>query len=178
MQAMGSVIWRREVAEVYARASSAMFDDAVVEPAVELLTELAGGRALEFAVGTGGWRFRCGHAATRSPGSSCRRTWSNNCAPSLVATRSPVVVGDMPSATAAGDFALVYLVYDTIMKVTTQDEQVAVFENAAAHLEPGGRFVVEVVVPQVRRLPPGERARIFSLQADHVGFETFDDLVG
>ncbi len=91
---------------------------------------------------------------------------------------APVVVGDMTSATAAGDFALVYLVYNTIMNVRTQDEQVAVFENAAAHLEPGGRFVVEVIVPQVRRLPPGERARIFTLQADHVGFETFDDLVG
>ena len=64
------------------------------------------------------------------------------------------------------------------MNVTTQDEQVAVFANAAAHLEPGGCFVVEVIVPQLRRVPPGENARVFTLEPDHVGIETFDDLVG
>jgi len=64
------------------------------------------------------------------------------------------------------------------MNVTTQAEQVGVFRNAAAHLEPGGRFVVEVVLPQVRRLPPGEAGRVFTLTKDHVAIETFDDLVG
>jgi hypothetical protein len=64
------------------------------------------------------------------------------------------------------------------MNVTTQDEQVAVFENAAAHLEPGGCFVIELVVPQLRRLPPGELGRVFTLEPDHVGLETFDDVVG
>src|SRR5687767_4064115 len=84
----------------------------------------------------------------------------------------------MATTRVAGAFKLVYLVWNSIMNVTTQDEQVAVFANAAAHLDPGGVFVVEVVVPQLRRLPPGELGRVFSLDPDHVGIETFDDLVG
>ena len=88
-----------------------------------------------------------------------------------------VTVGDMTTARVDGSFALVYLVFNTIMNVTTQREQVAVFANAAAHLEPGGCFVVEVVVPQVRRLPPGELGRVFEMQPGHVGIETFDDIV-
>ncbi|HZC63227.1 MAG TPA: hypothetical protein VE464_16435 [Streptosporangiaceae bacterium] len=71
-----------------------------------------------------------------------------------------------------------YLVANTIMNVTTQDDQVAVFTNAAAHLEPGGYFVIEVIVPQLRRVPPGESARVFTLQPDHIGIETFDDVAG
>ena len=76
----------------------------------------------------------------------------------------------------AGSFTLVYLVADTIMNVTTQDEQLAVFANAAAHLEPGGCFVIELIVPQLRRVPPTERGRVFTLEPDHVGIETFDDV--
>jgi hypothetical protein len=72
----------------------------------------------------------------------------------------------------------VYLVANTIMNVTTQDEQLAVFANAAAHLVPGGCFVVEVIIPQVRRVPPGELARVFTFERDHIGIETFDDTVG
>lgn len=77
-----------------------------------------------------------------------------------------------------GTFGLVYLVFNTIMNMTTQDEQVAVFANAAAHLEPGGVFVLEVLVPQMRLLPPGERGRVFTMEDDHVGIETFDDVAG
>ena len=90
----------------------------------------------------------------------------------------PVTIGDMATTRLLGSFGLVYLVFNTIMNVTTQDEQVAVFENAAAHLEPGGRFVVEVVVPQLRRLPAGELGRVFAMSPDHVGIETFDDVAG
>ena len=75
-------------------------------------------------------------------------------------------------------FTLVYLVANTIMNVTTQDDQLAVFTNAAAHLTVGGCFVVEVIVPQLRQVPPGSAARVFTLEPDHVGIETFDDLVG
>ena len=92
--------------------------------------------------------------------------------------RLEVTIGDMTTTRLAGSFTLVYLVFNTIMNVTTQDEQVAVFENAAAHLEPGGCFVVEVGVPTVRRLSPGETSRVFDLSPDHVGVDTFDDLVG
>jgi SAM-dependent methyltransferase len=90
----------------------------------------------------------------------------------------PVTIGDMTSTRVPGSFTLVYLVANTIMNVTTQDEQVAVFANAAAHLEAGGCFVVQVIVPQLRAVPPGERGRVFTLDPDHVGIETFDDLVG
>jgi hypothetical protein len=75
-------------------------------------------------------------------------------------------------------FRLVYLVANTIMNVTTQEDQLAVLGNAAAHLEPGGCFVVKVIIPQLRRVPPGEVARVFTLDPDHIGFETFDDLAG
>lgn len=71
-----------------------------------------------------------------------------------------------------------YLVANTIMNVTTQDKQVAVFVNASAHLDLGGFLVVEVIVPQLRQVPPGVRGRVFALAPDHVGVETFDDLVG
>lgn len=91
----------------------------------------------------------------------------------------PVTIGDMTSSTAGGEFKLVYLVWNAIMNVTTQQDQTAVFRNAAAHLGPGGRFVVEVIVPQLRRVPAGEVARVFMSEPDHVGVEmTFDDLVG
>jgi SAM-dependent methyltransferase len=91
----------------------------------------------------------------------------------------PVTIGDMTTARVPGaPFRLVYLVANTIMNVTTQDDQLAVFGNAAAHLEPGGCFVVEVIVPQLRRVPPGDTSRVFTLDRDHVGIETFDDLVG
>jgi hypothetical protein len=75
-------------------------------------------------------------------------------------------------------FALVYLVANSIMNVTTQEEQLAVFSNAAAHLVVGGCFVIELMVPQLRRVAPSEVARVFRLDADHVGIETFDDVVG
>jgi hypothetical protein len=90
----------------------------------------------------------------------------------------PVKIGDMTSTRVAGRFQLVYLVANTIMNVTTQDEQLAVFANAAAHLNTGGRFVVEVIVPQLRSVPRGEIGRVFTLAPEHVGIETFDDVVG
>jgi SAM-dependent methyltransferase len=84
----------------------------------------------------------------------------------------------MTTARLAGKFKLVYLVCNAIMNVTTQAEQTAVFRNACRHLVPGGHFVVEVVVPQLRRIPAGEVAWVFMKERDHVGIETFDDLVG
>ena len=91
----------------------------------------------------------------------------------------PVTIGDMTTTRVSGaPFTLVYLVANTIMNVTTQDARLAVFANAAAQLAPGGCFVVEVIVPQLRRMPPGETARVFTLDPDHVGIETFDDVAG
>jgi hypothetical protein len=176
---MPSVMWGKDIAEVYDTTAAAMFEPAVVDPAVDLLAALAGdGPALELAVGTG--RIALALSARGVPVRGIELS------PHMVdqLRRKPggeaveVTVGDMTSTRVDGSFTLVYLVWNTIMNVTTQDEQVAVFENAAIHLEPRGCFVVEVVVPQVRLLPPGEAGRVFAMEPDHVGIETFDDLAG
>ena len=84
------------------------------------------------------------------------------------------MVGDFATARAEGSFVLAYLVFNTINNLTTQDSQVACFENVAAHLEPGGHFVIEVGVPQLQRLPPGETVRPFALTPTHLGFDEYD----
>jgi hypothetical protein len=89
-----------------------------------------------------------------------------------------VTVGDMVTTRVPGSFTLVYLVANSIMNVTTQEEQCAVFANAAAHLDRGGVFVVELIVPQLQHVPPGDRSRVFTLEPDHIGIESFEDLVG
>ena len=89
----------------------------------------------------------------------------------------PVTLGDMTTTQVPGPFRLVYLVYNTIGNVMTQDRQVACFANAAAHLEPGGTFVVEVGVPRLRWLPPGEDAHVFSHAPGYVGYDRYTDLV-
>src|SRR5262249_27506923 len=88
-----------------------------------------------------------------------------------------VTMGDMTTTRVDGSFRLVYLVFNTIGNLVTQDQQVACFANAAAHLEPGGSFLVEVVVPDLRRLPPGEDARVFAHAPGYVGYDRYIDLV-
>lgn len=176
---MVSQVWGREIAEVYDTVSAPMFAGEVLDPVVDVLAGLAGsGPALELAVGTG--RVALPLSARGIPVSGIELS------PHMVdqlrdkpgAEAVGVTVGDMTTTRVPGAFTLVYLVWNTIMNVTTQAEQAAVFANAAAHLAPGGCFVVEVGVPQVRRLPPGELGRVFMLEADHVGIETFDDVEG
>jgi SAM-dependent methyltransferase len=175
---MGSITWGADIAAIYDETYSAMFEPAIIEPTVAVLTELArAGPALEFAIGTGRVALPLSrHIPVRgielSPQMVERlRTKSG-------ADAVPVVVGDMTTTRIEGTFALVYVVANSIMNVTTQEEQLAVFTNAAAHLESNGRFVVELIVPQLRRVPPGETARVFTLDPDHIGIETFDDPVG
>ena len=86
----------------------------------------------------------------------------------------PVAFGDMATTTVEGTFAVVYLVFNTIMNLTTQAAQVACFRNAASHLEPGGRFVIEVLIPDLRRLPPGERHVVFAASPTHWGIDEYD----
>jgi SAM-dependent methyltransferase len=176
---VGSITWGREVAEVYDATYSAMFDGSVLEPTVGLLAELArGGPALEFAVGTGRVALPLSARGVSVHGIELSPHMVEQLRAKGGADAVPVTIGDMTTTRVPGTFELVYLVANTIMNVTTQDDQLAVFANAAAHLEPGGCFAVEVVVPQLRRVPPGETGRIFTLDPDHVGIETFDDLVG
>lgn len=176
---MGTTVWGRELAEAYDVMTAAMFDPAVLDPAVDMLAELAGpGPVLELAIGTGRVALPLRARGLDVHGIELSPHMVEQLRAKPGADSIPVVVGDMATTRVPGEFTLVYLVWNTIMNVTTQDEQVAVFENAAAHLSVGGQFLVEVIVPPLRRVPPGETARVFTLQADHVGIETFDDTVG
>jgi len=177
---LSSIMWERDMAEIYDQTYRAKFEPSVLDPIVDVLAGLAGGGpALEFAVGTGrvalplSARGVAVHGLELSPHMAAQL----RAKPGAVAV--PVTIGDMTTTRVPGaPFTLVYLVANTIMNVTTQDAQLAVFANAAAQLEPGGCFVVEVIVPQLRRVPPGETARVFTLDPDHVGIETFDDVAG
>lgn len=146
-----------EVAARYDDTLGAMGSPEVLGPTVDLLAELAGtGAALEMAVGTG--RVALPLAARGVPVSGIELS------PDMVAQLRakpgggaiPVTIGDMATTRVEGAFRLVYLLFNTIGNVETQDRQVACFANAAAHLEPGGCFVVEVGVPDLRRLVPGQ----------------------
>ena len=176
---MPSVVWGREVAEVYDATTAAMFAPEVLGPTVSLLAELAGdGRALELAVGTGRVALPLSARGVAVSGIELSPDMAGQLAAKPGADGIAVTVGDMTTTRIPGSFRLVYLVFNTIMNVTTQHEQVAVFANAAAHLAPGGHFVVEVGVPALRQLPAGQLGRVFALDPDHVGIETFDDPIG
>jgi SAM-dependent methyltransferase len=176
---MGSITWGADIAEVYDETYAEGFDRAVLDPVVDLLADLArGGPAVEFAVGTGRVALPLAERGLPVRGIELSPHMAERLRAKPGAESVPVMIGDMTTTRVPGSFSLVYLVANTIMNVTTQEEQVAVFVNAAEHLEPGGCFVVEVMVPQVQHVPPGDTTRVFRLDPDHVGIETFDDLAG
>jgi SAM-dependent methyltransferase len=176
---VSSIRWDAEIAEVYDETYDAMFQAPVLGPMIDLLAELAGdGPALEFAIGTGRVALPLSARGIPVRGIELSPAMAERLSAKPGAGGIPVTIGDMTTARVPGTFSLVYLVANTIMNVTTQDEQLAVFASAAAHLAPGGCFVVEVIVPQLRRVPPGDTARVFTLDPDHIGIETFDDPVG
>jgi SAM-dependent methyltransferase len=176
---MGTITWGEDVAAVYDTTSAEMFEPAVLDPAVDLLATLAGdGPVLELAIGTGRVALPLSERGVAVHGIELSAPMVEQLRTKPGADAIDVTIGDMATTRVDGTFSLVYLVWNAITNLTTQQEQVAVFANAAAHLARGGCFVVEVVVPQVRRLPPGELGRVFVLRDDHVGIETFDDLEG
>jgi SAM-dependent methyltransferase len=168
-------IWDDVAAQRYDTTDAGMFAADVLGPTVDRLSELAaGGRALEFAIGTG--RVALPLAARGVPvvGIELSRPMIAQLRRKVDEDAVPVVIGDMVTATAPGSFSLVYLVYNTISNLLTQDEQVACFRNAARHLSPGGCFVVELGVPDLRRLPPGQQATVFSVEPGYLGVDTYD----
>lgn len=154
------------------------FDPAVVDPAVNFLTELAGtGAALELGIGTGRIALPLRQRGVRVHGIELSPAMVEALRAKPGAEDIGVTVGDFATTRVEGKFVLAYVVRNTIMNLTTQDEQVECFRNVAAHLEPGGCFVVEVVVPALRRLPPGEAVRAFTVTPTHLGFDEYVDLV-
>ncbi|WP_182879167.1 class I SAM-dependent methyltransferase [Microbispora sp. H10949] len=170
-------IWDAEAAGRYDTPGRGMFAPEVLGPAVDRLTELAGdGRALEFAIGTG-------RVAVPLAGRGVPVTGIELSPPMIEQLRTkadeaaiPVIVGDMATAVAPGEYTLVYLVYNTISNLLTQAEQVACFRNAARHLVPGGRFVIELWVPELRALPSGRQAVVWHSEPGYIGLDTYDVL--
>ena len=176
---MAVVTWGRDLAEVYDAVYAAESEPSVLEPQVGLLADLAqGGRALEFGVGTGRVALPLRDRGVAVEGIELSEPMVEQFLTKPGGQDVPVTIGDMCTTRVPGTFTLVYVVANTIMNVTTQDEQVAVFLNAAAHLEEGGRFVIAVVVPQLRTFLPGKNSRVFTLEPAHVGIETLDDVAG
>jgi SAM-dependent methyltransferase len=163
------------VAERYDETSADMFEPDVVEPAVRFLADLAGdGAALEFGIGTGRIALPLSKRGVRVHGIDLSPAMVEQLQAKPGAGEIGVTVGDFATTRVDGTFRLVYLVWNTLMNLTMQDEQVACFQNAAAHLEPGGCFVVEVMVPQLQRLPPGETVQPFLVSPTRLGFDEYD----
>jgi SAM-dependent methyltransferase len=168
-------IWDVEVAQAYDTPGRGMFAPEVLGPTVDRLVELAGGgRALEFAIGTGRVAIPLAERGVPVTGIELSRPMIDQLRTKVDEATIPVIVGDMTSATAPGTYSLVYLVYNTISNLLTQAGQVACFRNAARHLAPGGRFVIELGVPDLRRLPPGQQGSVFRVEPGYIGLDTYD----
>ncbi|WP_411104053.1 class I SAM-dependent DNA methyltransferase [Streptomyces sp. cmx-4-9] len=173
-----SEVWTRATADRYDAEEAESSSAAALEPMLAFLAELAGeGRALEFAIGTGRVGVPLRERGVPVAGIELSEHMAAVLRRKTDEERLPVTVGDMASTVVPGAFTLVYLVYNTLTNLLTQDEQVECFRNAARHLEPGGRFVIELGVPPLRFLPPGQVAVPFDVSDRHLGFDTFD-LVG
>jgi len=163
------------VAARYDETAANLFDPAVLEPAVDFLAERVGnGRALELGIGTG--RVALPLAARGVPvhGIELSRAMVARLRAKPGGDAIGITIGDFATAKAGGTFSLAYLLRNTIMNLTKQAAQVACFRNAAEHLEPGGRFVIEVVVPDLQRLPPGETFHVFAWDEAHQGIDEYD----
>jgi len=163
------------VAARYDESAAEMFDPAVVDPVVDLLVEHAGsGRALELGIGTGRIALPLAQRGVPIHGIELSKAMLARLRAKPGGEDIPVAIGDFATTIVDGTFSLAYLVFNTIMNLTTQAAQVACFRNVAAHLEPGGCFLVEVGVPGLQRLPPGETIRAFHVSETRWGFDEFD----
>lgn len=168
-------IWDKEAAERYDTPGTGMFAPEVLTPAVERLAELArNGPALEFAIGTGRVAIPLRERGVLVSGIEMSPAMIAELRTKVDAAAIPVIQGDMATTLVPGRYALVYLVYNTISNLLTQAEQVACFRNAARHLGAGGRFVIELWVPELRRLPPGQDAVVWQSEPGYIGLDTYD----
>jgi SAM-dependent methyltransferase len=165
------------VAAGYDTSDEGHFDPETIEATAAFLAEQAnGGRALELAIGTGRIALPLARRGVEVHGIDLSNAMVARLRAKPGGDAIGVTIGDIATTRVEGSFSLVYLVFNTIENLTTQAAQVACFRNAAEHLEPDGRFVIEVNVPDLRRLPPGESMRVFDASETHWGIDEFDTL--
>jgi SAM-dependent methyltransferase len=170
-------LWGAEAAQSYDTPGAGMFAPEVLGPTVDRLVELAGGGpVLEFAIGTGRVAVPLAGRGVSVTGVELSPAMVEVLRTKADEATIPVVMGDMATTVAPGQYALVYLVFNTISNLLSQAEQVACFRNAARHLAPGGRFVIELWVPELRKLPPGQQATVWHLESGYIGLDTYDVL--
>lgn len=170
-------IWDAEAAQRYDTPGTGMFAPDTLGPTVDRLTHLAGeGAALEFAIGTGRVAVPLAERGVPVTGIELSLPMVEQLRTKADEATIPVVIGDMATTVAPGKYSLVYLVYNTISNLLTQSEQVECFRNAARHLTPGGRFVIELWVPELRKLPPGQTATVWQSDLGYIGLDTYDVL--
>ncbi len=163
------------VAERYDESAADMFDPATVDPVVDFLAELAwDGSALELGIGTGRIALPLAQRGIRVHGIDLSEAMVARLQSKPGADQIGVTIGDFATTTVEGRFSVAYLVFNTIENLTSQDKQVACFLNVAAHLQPGGCFVIEVGIPDLQRLPPGETVRPFTVTPERLGFDEYD----
>src|SRR5215210_3891847 len=163
------------VAARYDESSGEMFDPAVIEPVVDFLAELAGsGRALELGIGTGRIALPLAQRGVPVHGIELSQAMVARLRAKPGGEDIGVTIGDFATTSVDGTFSVAYLVFNTISNLTTQAAQVACFRNVAAHLEPGGYFVIEVGVPDLQRLPPGETLLPLYVSETRWGFDEYD----
>jgi SAM-dependent methyltransferase len=172
---VSSDVWGEETAESYDDDSADRFAPENLDPEVAFLADLAGtGAALEFAIGTGRVAVPLASRGVPVTGIELSVPMVERLRRKIAEDRLPVAIGDMATTRVPGTFSLVYLVWNGISNLRTQAEQVQCFRNAAQHLSSGGRFVVELWIPPLRRLPPGQSAVPFDVTEGHLGFDTYD----
>jgi SAM-dependent methyltransferase len=170
-------IWDVDAAQRYDTPGTDMFAADVLEPTVNRLAALAGdGRALEFAIGTGRVAIPLVERGVPVTGIELSRPMIDQLRTKADDATIPVIAGDMATTVVPGTYVLVYLVFNTISNLLTQAEQVECFRNAARHLTPGGRFVIELWVPELRKLPPGSQATVWHSEPGYIGLDTYDVL--
>ncbi|MCI9886981.1 class I SAM-dependent methyltransferase [Micrococcales bacterium 31B] len=170
-------LWDAAAARSYDTPGEGMFSDAVLKPTVRTLARLAaGGRAVEFAIGTGRVAIPLAGAGVEVHGIELSTAMIERLREKVGPERLPVVAGDMATASAGEGFSLTYLVFNTIANLLSQDEQVECFRNAARHLAPGGCFVIELWVPQLRALAPGRGGTVEVSEPGYLLVDTVDTL--
>jgi SAM-dependent methyltransferase len=163
------------IAKDYDQSAADMFEPAKVDPVVDFLADLAFDRsALEFGIGTGRIALPLAQRGIRVHGIDLSEAMVARLQAKPGTEQIGLTIGDFATTTIDELFSVAYLVFNTIMNLTTQEEQVACFQNAAAHLKPGGCFVIEVGVPDLQRLPPGETIRAFTVSDSRLGFDEYD----